>query len=306
MYVSEMVDSFDDLVTEARAGRDDLDLLPARELVGVMNREDASVAGAVEGALDSIAGAVEAVSNRLRAGGRLIYVGAGTSGRLAAADAAESVPTFNIPPELIQAIVAGGAEAVWSSLERAEDDAEAGRADLASLDVRAADAVVGVSASGRTPYVIAALELARSVGALTVAVSCNSGARTSAFADHPIEVPVGPEVVAGSTRLKAGTAQKMILNMFSTATMIRLGRTYGDLMVDVRSENEKLRARALRVVRLATGADDAEAAQALAASGHNAAVAVVMVKAAVDSSSARRALEAADGSVREAIRRASS
>src|ERR687891_2833835 len=304
MYVSEIVDSFDDLVTEARAGRDDLDLLPARELVGLMNAEDASVAGAIGEALDAIAAAIEVISGRLRADGRLIYVGAGTSGRLAAADAAECVPTFNVSPELIQAIVAGGAEALWSSLERAEDDAEAGRADLASLDAWAADAIVAVSASGRTPYVIAALELARSVGALTVAVSCNPGARASALADHPIEVPVGPEVIAGSTRLKAGTAQKMVLNMLSTATMIRLGRTYGDLMVDVRSVNEKLNARALRVVRLATGADDPEVVQALAASGHDAAGAGVMLKAAVDASGARRALESAGGSVREAIRRA--
>ena len=156
MYVSEMGDSFDDLVTEAGAGRDDLDLLPARELVGLMNTEDAKVAAAVGEALDSIAAAVEAISNRLRAGGRLIYVGAGTSGRLAAADAVECIPTFNVPPERIQAIVAGGAEAVWSSLERAEDYAEAGRADLASLDVRPDDAVVAVSASGRTPYIIGA------------------------------------------------------------------------------------------------------------------------------------------------------
>src|SRR5918996_5561974 len=252
MYVSEMVDSFDDLVTEARAGRDDLDLLSAREIVGLMNAEDASVAGAVGEALDSIAAAVEGISGRLRAGGRLIYVGAGTSGRLAAADAVECVPTFNVSPERIRAVVAGGDEALWSSLERAEDDAEAGRADLASLDVRAGDAVVAVSASGRTPYVIGALELARSVGALTVAVSCNPRARASDLADHPIEIPVGPEVVAGATRLQAGTAQKMVLNMLSTATMVRLGRTYGDLMVDVKSENEILRARARRVVRLAT------------------------------------------------------
>ena len=301
-----MVDSFDDLVTEARAGRDDLDLLPARELVRLMNAEDATVAGAVGEALDAIAATVEAVSDRLRAGGRLIYVGAGTSGRLAAADAAECIPTFNISPELIQAMVAGGAEAFCSSIERAEDDAGAGRADLASLAPRSADALVAVSASGRTPYILGALELARSVGALTVAVSCNPGARASTLADHPIEIPVGPEVVAGSTRLKAGTAQKMVLNMLSTATMIRLGRTYGDLMVDVRSENEKLRARALRVVRLATGADDSEAAQVLAASGHDAAVAVVMLKASVDASRAHRALESAGGSVREAIRRASS
>jgi N-acetylmuramic acid 6-phosphate etherase len=300
-----MVNPFDELVTESRAGRDDLDLLSARDLVGVMNAEDASVAGAVGHALDAIAAAVEAVTARLRAGGRLIYVGAGTSGRLAAVDAVECVPTFNISPGLIRAMVAGGPEALWSSTEPVEDDARAGRDDLASIDTRAAEAVVAVSASGRTPYVLGALEHARSVGALTVAISCNPGARASALVDHPIEIAVGAEVVAGSTRLKAGSAQKMVLNMLSTATMIRLGRTYGDLMVDVRSENEKLRARALRVVRLATGADDSEAARALAASGHDAAVAVVMLRASVDAAGARDALEATGGSVREAIRRSS-
>src|SRR5918996_1378286 len=277
-----MVDPFDDLVTESRAVRDDLDLLSALDLVRVMNAEDASVAGAVGRALDAIAAAVDAVSARLRVGGRLIYVGAGTSGRLAAVDAAECVPTFNIDPGVIRAVVAGGLDAVHTSIEEAEDDPNAGRDDLATLRVSGSDAVVGVSASGRTPYVIGALGLAREVEALTVALSCNAGAEVSGLADHPIEVRVGPELIAGSTRLKAGTAQKMVLNMFSTAAMIRLGRTYGDLMVDVRSENEKLRARALRVVRAATGAGDSEAAEALAAGDHDAAVAVVMLRAGVD------------------------
>jgi N-acetylmuramic acid 6-phosphate etherase len=295
------VDRFDDLATESRAGREDLDLLGARDLVGLMNAEDAGVAASVGAALDAIAAAVDAISERFRYEGRLIYVGAGTSGRLAAVDAVECVPTFNLPPGLIRALVAGGRDALWSSVEGAEDDDGAGRADLASIEARAADAVVGVSASGRTPYVLGALGHARSVGALKVAVSCNHGAVASALADHPIEIEVGPEVVAGSTRLKAGTAQKMVLNMLSTATMVRLGRTYGDLMVDVKSENEKLRARALRVVRLATGADDGTARQALAASGHEAAVAVVMLKASVGAAAARRALEEAGGNTREAI-----
>lgn len=300
---SEMEDGFEELVTESRAGRDDLDLLSTGDLVRLMHAEDASVAAAVGRVLDEIAAAVETVTARLRAGGRLIYVGAGTSGRLAAIDAVECVPTFNVSPGLIRAIVAGGTEALWSSSEPAEDDAEAGRADLASLEPRAADAIVAVSASGRTPYVLGALEQARSVGALTVAISCNPGARASNLVDHPIEIAVGAEIIAGSTRLKAGTAQKMVLNMLSTATMIRLGRTYGDLMVDVRAENEKLRARALRVVRLATDADDAEASRALAASGNDAAVAVVMLKGSVDAAAARRALGATGGNVREAIGR---
>ena len=302
--LTEMSDPFNNLVTESRAGHDDLDLRSARDLVALMNEADATVAGAVAGELDAIAGAVEGIAGRLRAGGRLVYVGAGTSGRLAAVDAAECAPTFNIDPGVIRAVVAGGPDAVHTSIEEAEDDPNAGRGDLAALAVSGSDAVVGVSASGRTPYVIGALALAREVGALTVALSCNAGAEVSGLADHPIEVRVGPELIAGSTRLKAGTAQKMVLNMFSTAAMIRLGRTYGDLMVDVRSENEKLRARALRVVRAATGAGDSEAAEALAAGDHDAAVAVVMLRAGVDATTARSTLEAARGNVREAIDKA--
>jgi N-acetylmuramic acid 6-phosphate etherase len=299
-----MSDSFNDLATESRAGHDDLDLRSARDLVALMNEEDATVAGAVAAALDAIAEAVESIAARLRDGGRLLYVGAGTSGRIAAVDAAECGPTFNIAPDVIQAVVAGGPDALNSSMEEAEDDPGAGRNDLAALAVSDSDAVVGVSASGRTPYVTGALSLAREVRALTVAVSCTPRSAIAALADHSIEVGVGPEVIAGSTRLKAGTAQKMVLNMFSTAAMIRLGRTYGDLMVDVRSENEKLRARALRVVREATGAGDTEATRALAAGDHDAAVAVVMLSAEVDAAGARSALKAARGNVREAIERA--
>ena len=302
--LAEMSDPFNHLITESRAGRDDLDLRSARELVALMNEADATVAGAVAEALDAIAVAVERIAGRLREGGRLIYVGAGTSGRLATTDAVECAPTFNVDPGVIRAVVAGGTAAVHTSIEETEDDPGAGRADLAAVEVSGADAVVGVSASGRTPYVVGALTLAREIGALTVALSCNEGAEISALADHPIEVRVGPELIAGSSRLKAGTAQKMVLNMFSTIAMIRLGRTYGDLMVDVRSENEKLRARALRVVRTATGVGASEAAEALAAGGHDAAVAVVMLKAGVDATAARAALEAARGSVREAIEKA--
>lgn len=301
-----MTDPFDDLVTESRAGRDDLDMLPAHDLVALMNAEDATVAGAVGAATDAIAAAVDDIVGRLRSGGRLIYAGAGTSGRLAVVDAVECGPTFNIPPEMVQAVVAGGIGALWSSTEPAEDDPDAARDDLLSLDADERDAVVAVSASGRTPYALGALEHARAVGALTVAVSCNPGAPLSSPADHAIEVAVGPEVIAGSTRLKAGTAQKMVLNMLSTAAMIRLGRTYGDLMVDVRSENDKLRARALRVVRIATGADGSRAQNALAESDHDAAVAVVMLKADTDVAGARRALTDARGNVREAIERARS
>jgi N-acetylmuramic acid 6-phosphate etherase len=299
-----VTDPFDDLVTESRAGRDDLDMLPARDLVVLMNAEDATVAGAVAQAVDAIAAAVDGIVARLRSGGRLIYAGAGTSGRLAVVDAVECGPTFNIAPEMVQAIVAGGIGALWSSTEPAEDDADAAADDLASLGADERDAVVAVSASGRTPYALGALERARSLGALTVAVSCNPGAPLSTGADHAIEVVVGPEVIAGSTRLKAGTAQKMVLNMLSTATMVRLRRTYGDLMVDVRSENEKLRARALRVVRIATGADGIRAQSALRESEHDAAVAVVMLEADTDAAGARRALADAGGNVRAAIARA--
>ena len=226
----------------------ELDRLDALAIVSLMNAEDARVIGVVQAALPTIARAVEDIVARLERGGRLVYAGAGTSGRLAMLDAVECVPTFGVPPTLVSALVAGGERALVSSVEGAEDDVDAGEADVIRHEVSAADALVGVAASGRTPYVVAALRTARERGALTVAIADSPGSPMAALADHVIELDTGPEVVAGSTRLKAGTAQKMALNMISTATLVRLGRVFGNRMIDVAVTNAKLRRRAIGIV----------------------------------------------------------
>ena len=266
-----------------------------------MNRADEGVAELVAECLDELGRAIEDIAGRLGAGGRLIYVGAGTSGRLAQVDAIECVPTFNLPEGMVLAIVAGGREALERSTEEAEDDAAAGQQVVTAHDVGAQDAVVGVSASGQTPFVVGGLAAARERGALTVAVTCNRGTALSRVAHHAVEVEVGPEIVSGSTRLKAGTAQKMILNMISTATMVTLGKTYGGLMVDVQPRNQKLRARALRVVIQATGAMRDEAAAALVGADDDAKVAIVTLSAKCAPAHAREVLASAGGSVRRAL-----
>jgi N-acetylmuramic acid 6-phosphate etherase len=291
-----------DAVTEHRdASRGDLDLLPTRALVELINVEDARVAPAVGAAAGAIAAAVDAVAARVGAGGRLVYAGAGSSGRLAVVDAAECGPTFGLEPGRVVALVAGGADALATAQEAAEDDAGAGAADVTAAGVGPADAVVALSASGRTPYTLGAARAARDAGALLVAVVCAEGSALAALADHPVEVVVGPEVIAGSTRMKAGTAQKLVLNTISTATMVRLGRTYGDLMVDVVASNAKLRARARRAVALATGASEADAEAALAEAGGEAKTAVVALLLGVDATEARARLDAAGGRVRSAV-----
>ena len=276
-----------------RARTDELELLSTRELVTLLNAEDATVAGAVAEAGAALATAIDAIAARLARGGRLVYAGAGTSGRLAALDALECGPTFGSPPGEVIAVVADG--------EDAEDDSARGDADLRALAIGPDDAVVGVSASGSTPYTRAALEAARAAGALTVAVVSVRDSELGAAADHEIAVVVGPEVLAGSTRLKAGTAQKLVLNSISTATMIRLGRTYAGLMVGVVPDNAKLRERARRNVVIASGATEDEVDTALAASGGDARVALVSLLAGVDPTVARARLEGAGGSVREAL-----
>ena len=292
-------------VTEQRspAGAD-LDLRSTAELVALINAEDATVAGAVAAVAGPLGAAIDAIVARLESGGRLLYVGAGSSGRLALVDAAECGPTFGIPDGLVSAIVAGGPHALAVAQEAAEDDAGAGAADLAAAGVTAPDAVVGLSASGRTPYVVAALETARAAGALTVAVTCAAGSPLGALAEHEVAVVVGPEVIAGSTRMKAGTAQKLVLNTISTVSMVKLGRTYGNLMVDVVASNEKLRARARRALALATGAGDHEVDSALAAADGDVKVAIVSILADTDAATARDNLEAAGGVVRRALERA--
>src|SRR4051812_36108903 len=272
----------------------DLELRSSRELVRLLNDEDATVAGAVAEAGDALAAAIDAIADRLAHGGRLVYVGAGTSGRLAALDAYECGPTFGSPPGEVVALVAGDAV-------DAEDDAARGAADLAALGVGPGDAVVGISASGATPYTVAALEAAGRAGALRVAVVCARGSELAATADHEVAVVVGAEAIAGSTRLKAGTAQKLVLNAISTVTMMRLGRTFGGLMVAVAPENEKLRARARQHLALASGASEEDAEAALAAAGGDGRVALVALLAGVDPPTARERLADAGGSVRVAL-----
>ncbi len=234
-----------------------LDQMDVEKLAHLMNEADRGIPDAVERALPQIIPAIEAIAQRFVSGGRIIYVGAGTSGRLGVLDASECPPTFNTQPGQVLGMIAGGDVALRSALEGAEDDEEQGASDLAAVDVGPLDAVVGIASSGRTPYVIGALGHARSVGAMTVALSCNPGAEISAVAEHGIEVVVGPEVVAGSTRLRSGTAQKMVLNMITTITMVRAGKVMGNRMVDLRATNEKLRIRAVRMVaELAEVAED--------------------------------------------------
>jgi N-acetylmuramic acid 6-phosphate etherase len=294
--------AFDRLGTEARdAAGADLDLRSTVELVELMNAEDATVPAAVADAAPSIAALVDDVAARLALGGRLVYVGAGTSGRLAALDAAECETTFSVEPGRVVALVAG--EAATSALEQeaAEDDDEAGRADIARLALGESDAVVGVSASGRSPYVRAALEAAGDRGALTGCVVCVEDSELASIADREVCVPVGPEVLSGSTRLKAGTAQKLVLNMVSTISMIRLGKTFGNLMVDLVPSNEKLRARARSIIQHATGVSGEEAADALARSDGDPKVAIVSLLTGTDPEEARRRLADAGGVVRGTV-----
>jgi N-acetylmuramic acid 6-phosphate etherase len=256
------------LITEARnAASMDIDKKSTLEMLHIINDEDKTVAFAVEKVLPDVAKAVDLIVPRLKSGGRLFYVGAGTSGRLGIVDASECPPTFGTPPELVQGIIAGGKEAVFRSQEGAEDDEAAGGNDLATRGLTERDVVVGLSASGRTPYVIGAFRYARSVGAATVGVTCNDNADLKSEVDVCIAPVVGAEVITGSTRMKSGTAQKMVLNMLSTVTMIQLGRVQGNLMVDLQMWCDKLRDRARRLVCLATGVDEAAAEAALEASG---------------------------------------
>ncbi|MFH8800381.1 N-acetylmuramic acid 6-phosphate etherase [Streptomyces sp. NPDC017936] len=290
------------LTTEAfRPELAEIDRLPTIEIARLMNGEDAGVPRAVAGVLPQIAAVVDAVTERMARGGRLIYAGAGTAGRLGVLDASECPPTFSTAPGQVVGVIAGGPEAMTSSVEGAEDSRELARADLARLAPTPDDTVVGVSASGRTPYALGAVEYARSRGALTVGLACNAGSALAAAAEHGIEVVVGPELLTGSTRLKAGTAQKLVLNMLSTITMIRLGKTYGNLMVDVRASNEKLRARSRRILSLATGAGDAEIEDALAATGGEVKPAVLVLLAGVDGPTATRLLEESGGRLRAAL-----
>ena len=294
--------SLDQLPTEAwdPAGAD-LDLRSTAELVAAMNEADAEVPRAVTRAQEALVPAIDAIAARLAAGGRLVYAGAGTSGRLALVDAVECQSTFGIPPGRVVALVAGGAEASATAQEYAEDDGRAATAELHALALSPKDAVVAISASGRTPYALGALEEAARVGALTVAVTCVEGSALGAIADHDVAVVVGGELIAGSTRLKAGTAQKLVLNAISTIAMVRLGKTFGNLMVDVVATNDKLRERVRTIVRNATGAQGDRVDAALDASGGDAKVAIVMLLRDLDEHTARARLDGAGGVVRRAL-----
>ena len=278
-----------------------LDTMRALEIARVLNQEDKRVAAAVEKSLPQIAQAIDAIAEAIGKGGRLIYVGAGTSGRMAALDASECPPTFNTDPKTIQYVIAGGEKALGSSAEFREDSRQLGRRDLARRKPGKNDVIVGITASGRTPYTVAAVEYARKKGARTVAVVCNYNSDLGRIADIEIVAEVGPEALSGSTRLKAGTAQKMVLNMLTTGAMARLGFVYGNLMVNVQMANKKLHARGIGILEQATGVDRKTAARALKSAKNNVAVALVMLKTGVNRSQAANQIKKLKGNVRDAI-----
>ncbi len=290
------------LETEERNSRTmNLDALSTADLVGALHAENETVAEAVRQTLPAISAAVDLIAAGLDNGGRLFYVGAGTSGRLGVLDASECPPTFGVPPEMVQGIIAGGTAALTTSIEGAEDSADQGAADLTGRGVRAGDVVVGIAASGRTPYVIGALTRARECGAVTIALVNVSNSALARCADITIAPVTGPEALTGSTRLKAGTAQKLVLNLLTTAAMVKLGKAYSNLMVDVRATNAKLRDRAVRIVIAATNADRDSVVAALDASDWSAKTSIVMLICGVGAIEARTRLDSAGGHVGEAI-----
>ena len=279
----------------------DLDRLATHDLVRLINAEDATIAAAVAAASESIARAVDIIASRLAKGGRLVYMGAGTSGRLGVLDASECPPTFNAEPGQIIGLIAGGDTALRRAVEGAEDSPEAAVDDLQSISLSARDVVVGIAASGTTPYVIAGLDFARRTGAAAIALTCNDDTPLAAHADLTIAVVVGPEVLAGSTRMKAGTATKLVLNTLTTGAMVRLGKTYGNLMVDLQASNAKLVARSRRILQQVTELDDAEAEALLAQCGGELKTAIVVARLGVDAVTARQRLAQAGGRLRAAL-----
>ncbi len=284
-------------ITEQRnQSSQNLDQLGISEILRIVNNEDKLVAQSVAEDLPDIEIAIENIVQVMSAGGRLFYIGAGSSGRLGILDASECPPTFGGDPTLVNGLIAGGDHAIKNSVENAEDDIEAGKRDIAAV-VKANDVVVGITASGRTPYVLGAIKEANQRGAVTVGVSCNSNTRLSETVQFPIEVPVGPEVITGSTRMKAGTAQKMVLNMITSVTMIKLGKVYGNLMVNVRASNDKLRDRVIRIIKEATGVDEAIAQKYSALAEGDAKVAILMLKFPINRSEAQMSLEKSGGGI---------
>jgi N-acetylmuramic acid 6-phosphate etherase len=278
-----------------------IDTLATVEMLEVINREDTRVADAVARAIPSIAQAVDAIVAAMERGGRLFYIGAGTSGRLGVLDAAECLPTFSVSPDLVQGIIAGGEAALSRATETTEDDPAIGARDLGQRGFTGRDVLVGIATSGRTPYVLGAVAEARRMGATTIGISCTPESELSGAVDIAIEALTGPEIVAGSTRMKAGTASKLILNMLSTGTFIRRGYVFGNLMVNVQPKNSKLRDRALRIVARAAGVSGDRAAELLAAAGDSVRVAIVMERGKVDRAAAERMLAASGGRVAAAL-----
>lgn len=278
-----------------------LDTLTPRQIVDLMAAEDARCVAAVEAAAPAIAGAVEAIADRLARGGRLFYLGAGTSGRLGVLDASECPPTFSTDPGLVVGLIAGGDHALRHAVEGAEDKGALGVADLEAHGFGAEDVAVGITASGGAPYVLAAMDHARAQGGVTIGICCSPGAPLSSHVDHPIEAVVGPEILSGSTRLKAGTATKLVLNMLSTGAMVLLGKCYGNLMVDLQASNKKLVGRSRRIVATATRTEEAAAAEALSAANGEVKTAIVALRCGIDADAARALLAEHGGRVRAAL-----
>jgi len=302
MTRSVLMAELEQLVSEARNPATlQIDLMPTPDILTAINQQDAQVADAVKRELPQIALAVDRIVAAFQAGARLIYLGAGTSGRLGVLDASECPPTFGVPEGMVIGLIAGGDRALRHPIEGAEDDAGEGRRDLEKLAITANDVVVGIAVSGRTPYVIGALDYAKAIGATTVALSCNPDSTIARLADIAISPVVGPEALTGSTRLKSGTAQKLVLNMLTTASMIRIGKTYQNLMVDLHASNEKLLARAVRIVMQATDCTPAEAEAALEQTDNDVKLAILVQLTGLDIAAARQTLQAAGGFLRTAI-----
>ena len=302
MSDARLISELENLVSENRNPSSmDIDLLPTIDVLQRINGEDQTVATAVQRVIPQIAEAVDETVKAFNKGARLIYIGAGTSGRLGVLDASECPPTFSVPEDMVIGLIAGGDHALRHAVEGAEDDLEQGKLDLQSVNVTVDDVVVGIAVSGRTPYVIGALTYAKSLGAKTVALSCNPDSVIAAIADIAISPVVGPEILTGSTRLKSGTAQKLVLNMLTTASMIRIGKSYQNLMVDLNASNQKLVARAARIVMQATGCDLEEAKHVLDQTGNDVKLAILIVLTGMDVETARTALAKAGGFLRAAI-----
>jgi N-acetylmuramic acid 6-phosphate etherase len=291
------------LTEQSNPASEGIDTLPTVEILRVINNEDRKVAEAVAREIDSIARAVDAIVGAFERGGHLVYIGAGTSGRLGVLDAAECAPTFNVPPEMVRGVIAGGESALARAAETTEDDPATGARDLERSGFSANDVLVGIAASGRTPYVLGAVAEANRMGALTIGISCTPDSELQRAVKLPITLLVGPEIVAGSTRMKAGTATKMVLNMLTTASFIRMGYVFGNLMVNVQPTNSKLKDRARRIIARAAGVTYERAGELLAASGNSVGAAIVMGRAGVNREDAERRLEGAGGRIRDALRK---